>query len=383
MHFAVHDGCARTMSAFAGLPDDIVRSPSQSPSWVRAWGACAARDMIAAQVLVDGTPALTLGLEVVDEGPVRLARFPGASHANGNFAAIRPNAAQRLAGHALDELVAAIRRTRPDIDLLLLERQAPELDGVSNPLSRLSHTPSPNVALAVNLADGFEPLMTRRRLKNLRRQVNQFARAGGAQVLVARSDGEVDRLLDAFFAFKACRLGRLGIANVFAGNAVQSFLRTLFKDAIRREPHAFRLTGLEVAGRLRAVDGLSSTRRRLIAEFGAIADDELSNLSPGGYLDLENIRSACEGRFDLYDFSVGDEPYKRQWCTVETRHFDTAITLTPKGRLFGWRWRAVTAATHYVKNNPGLWQTARRLRAHLWGARGSVGALAGHLPLVF
>ena len=39
------------------------------------------------------------------------------------------------------------------------------------------------------------------------------------------------------------------------------------------------------------------------------------------------------GRGWIFDFSVGDEPYKRLWCDIETRHIDVVAPLTAKGAL--------------------------------------------------
>jgi CelD/BcsL family acetyltransferase involved in cellulose biosynthesis len=64
----------------------------------------------------------------------------------------------------------------------------------------------------------------------------------------------------------------------------------------------------------------------------------------------------------LYDFSVGDEPYKRLWCDREIVQYDVLVPLSLKGRALAGTLRAVTAAKAVVKNNRTLWKLAKRLR---------------------
>ena len=122
------------------------------------------------------------------------------------------------------------------------------------------------------------------------------------------------------------------------------------------------LHGLEVGGKLRAVTGSSVCGNRLVCEFGAIVEDELAHASPGDFLFFENIREAADRGFALYDFSVGDEPYKRLWCDTEITQYDVLVPLTLKGRAFAGTLRAVTATKTVVKNNPALWSIVKRLR---------------------
>ncbi|RWE64197.1 MAG: GNAT family N-acetyltransferase, partial [Mesorhizobium sp.] len=81
-------------------------------------------------------------------------------------------------GTAIRSMFKAIGRTRPDIDLISLERLLPDLDGVASPLAALPSFPSPNLALAVDLDGGFDALLSRasgkRKRKKHRSQTRKF-----------------------------------------------------------------------------------------------------------------------------------------------------------------------------------------------------------------
>ncbi|RVA00544.1 GNAT family N-acetyltransferase, partial [Mesorhizobium sp. M7A.F.Ca.US.002.01.1.1] len=198
--------------------------------------------------------------------------------------------------------------------------------------------------------------------KKHRSQIRKFETVGSHRRIEAGTPDEVDRLLDAFFEMKELRFRKMGIANVFGDAQVRGFFRALFSQALSEDKPSFVLHGLEVAGKLRAITGSSRSGKRLICEFGAIAEDDLGHASPGDFLFFDNIQEACETGFEVYDFSVGDEPYKRLWCDIETRHFEVLVPLTVKGRMLALTLRQGARLKAFVKNSPTIWKLTKVLR---------------------
>jgi len=341
-------------------------APAQSASWVGNWAEATGADIVVATLGIAAHPALSLALEIVRRGPFKVARFAGGRHANGNFAATDPRFLPAIDNAAIGALFAAIHKARPDIDLIALERLLPDLDGVANPLAAMPHFTSPNLALAVDLDGGFDALLSRasgkRKRKKHRSQTRKFEAVGSFRRIEAHTPEDVDRLLGAFFEMKESRFAKMGIADVFSDKPVRAFFRALFADALAEEKPSFLLHGLEVAGKLRAVTGSSRSGKRLICEFGAIAQDDLAFTSPGDFLFFDNIQEACVLGFAVYDFSVGDEPYKRLWCDIEIQHFEVLAPLTLKGRALAAALRQSTRAKAFIKNNPTAWKLTKMLR---------------------
>ncbi|MFI0843212.1 GNAT family N-acetyltransferase [Mesorhizobium sp. IMUNJ 23232] len=369
----ISSASADALAQHETLASKGICAPAQSFAWVSAWIATAAPDCVFATIVEAGEPVLSLALEVVRKGPCRIARFMGGTHANGNFALASPGWLSGERPTEINALVASIGRARPDIDVLVLERLLPDSNGLANPLLGLPHINSPNISLAVDLEGGFSKLVAgpsgKRKRKKHRTQARKYETAGGFRRIEARSPEEVDRLLDAFFAMKAARFRKAGIINVFAEGEVQKFFRKLFRDALPLVPKPFALHGLEVGGKLRAVTGSSLSGQRLICEFGSIADDEMMVASPGEFLFFENIREACEQGLTIYDFSVGDELYKRLWCDIEIQHLDVLAPLTVKGRLLAGSMRLTAGLKAYIKHNPTIWRVTKALRRRTIGKK--------------
>lgn len=354
------------LAAYAAFCRSALFGPAQSAAWVQNWAAETRPDLLVATLSAEGKPVFSLALEVAARGPFRIARFMGGRHANGNFVAADPNWLAKADIPALRSVLAAIAKARPDIDLVALERLLPDLDGVANPLASLEHFSSPNLSLAVDLAGGFDALLSRasgkRKRKKHRSQIRKFEAVGSYRRIGARTPDEVGRLLDAFFEMKELRFRKMGIANVFGDAQVRGFFRALFRQALAEDKPSFVLHGLEVAGKLRAITGSSRSGKRLICEFGAIAEDDLGHASPGDFLFFDNIQEACETGFEIYDFSVGDEPYKRLWCDIETQHFEVLVPLTVKGRMLALTLRQGARLKAFAKNSPTIWKLTKVLR---------------------
>lgn len=365
LEFSVSAATDAQLAAYARLAAEGAAAPAQSAEWIGAWVSDIAPDCVFATISEAGRPVWMLALEAVKSGPVRLLRFMGGRHANGNFPVGDPAFLARLSRSDLERIALQIGKTRPDIDILHLERLAPAIGGVRNPLLQFDHDQSPNLALAVDLDGGFDAVLERtsakRKRKKHRSQTRKFEAAGGFRRIEARTPDDVDRLLDAFLEMKAQRFRKMGIANVFGDADVQRFFADLFKSSLGADPR-FVLHGLEVGGRLRAVTGSSICGDRFICEFGAIAEDDLAHASPGDFLFFENIREAAGKGYAIYDFSVGDEPYKRLWCDTEITQFDVVVPLSMKGRLYMRALRLLTAAKGAIKNNPAIWKLVKRLR---------------------
>jgi CelD/BcsL family acetyltransferase involved in cellulose biosynthesis len=354
------------LGKYRALASRGVHSPAQHPDWIEAWAEATAPQAFIATIYENGHPVFAIALEVVKTGLCRTARLLGGRHANGNFAPADPSWLAAASEEPFRALPAAVARSLPGVDILALERLAPAHGEYRNPLLALPHTRSPNISLAVDLSCGFEQYMARsngkRKRKKHRSDERKFEAAGGCRRYEANSESEVNALLDAFFEMKAARFRKAGIPNVFAESEVQNFFRRLFTKSLSQSPKPFSLQGLEVAGKLRAMTGSSRASDRIICEFGAIADDELSSASPGEFLFYENIRETAEHGLSVYDFSVGDEPYKRGWCDIETVHYDVIVPLSMKGRLYAAWLRALAALKLGVKNSPIVWRLAKALR---------------------
>ena len=316
---------------------------------------------------------LSLALEVVRTGPFRVARFMSGRHANGNFPAADPAFLQRRPLRYRRDDRCDPRRAAGYRRAGAASGCCPNSTGIANPLLALPHFQSPNVSLAVSLDGGFDALLGRASAASAKRRSTARRRASSRRPAASAASRRGPKkkccaLLDAFFAMKEFRFRKMGIANVFGEQEVQNFFRSLFVDALGENPRPFVLHALEVGGTLRAVTGSSLSGKRLVCEFGAIAEDDLAHASPGDFLFFDNIGEACRQGLGV----VRLQCRRRAIQAALVRYRDQAFR---RGRAAdGKRSAARTQpAAHgrnqgWIKNSPTVWKLAKLLRKRTAGA---------------
>ena len=344
---------------------DAVHGNAQSFDWIDCWRRQVNADSFVAGLFAGNEPIMLLPLEALRMNGARVLRYPGGSHANCNF----PWLDGQVDYESIENLVTAIRKARPDVDVLSLTRQLPSLSGRDNPLLQTKSAENPNPVLAASITCSFESVLERsnakRKLKKHRQHGRRYEEAGGWRIYRPESRLQSEQALDAFFALKAHRFKRMGISDAFAAADIQAFFKQLYSHAAEQQSPNFELQVLEVNGKIRSLIGKSISKSGPTVEFSAIADDELMTASPGEFLFYEDIKKNCESGRDIYSFGIGDEPYKREWCDIQSSIYDTIIPLTAKGKAFTVLQSARSKMVATIKGNPRLWQLAKTMRSKL------------------
>lgn len=358
-----HASADRFLAACAGLEQF---APAQSQLWVSTWLQTIQPDAILVTVKRDGKTVFGFGLQTLRKGTFKIARVLGLTHANSNFFPLSSSLPPSSDRQCMELAIEAVRKARPDVHALVFERLAPERNGRANPILSLPSQPSPNIALALDISEGFEAVLAavngQRKRKRQRYLARKLGALGTVRFLRAKTRDEVHQVINAFFEMKAARFRKMGVADTFGDDRVRAFFRTVFEKSADSDAPSFVLDALEVGDKVRAIAGSSVDGERLVCDFAGFADDETASYSPGDYLLHENIRQAASDGFAIYDLGVGDEPYKRSWCGLETRHYDVFVALTTVGKVLVAAQRARTRVVSAIKANETAWRMAKAVR---------------------
>jgi CelD/BcsL family acetyltransferase involved in cellulose biosynthesis len=359
--------------AFAA--DDLF-GMAQSRHWTECWAAKVNPQIVCGIIFEDDQPVLMLPLEIVRDKGFTVARFVGGSHANANFPMLRKGCAEAVTEKLASAVLHSISLAVPKLDAIVLARQQPEISGVANPFAALPSHQSPNLALSFQLEPSFESLIKHRsgarKLKKMRQQARRMDERGGWACEVAQSEANVSDMLEAFFVMKAKRFEEFGLKNTFEAQEIKEFFKALFSVGAPLSHSPFRLDALRVGGDILAVAGSTMRHGTSIVEFGAVRAHE-PTLSPGDFLFHQMIKRACEDGTSVFDFGVGDEPYKRAWCNIETQHFETAKGFGARGLAYTQLYMAANKAKLAIKRNPFLFDLLRKLRLRKAGTAAAAG----------
>jgi CelD/BcsL family acetyltransferase involved in cellulose biosynthesis len=75
------------------------------------------------------------------------------------------------------------------------------------------------------------------------------------------------------------------------------------------------------------------------------------------------MRRAIERGLTYFDFTIGDEPYKRDWCDREVTLYDHLAAASLRAAPVVLALSAFRSGKRLVKQTPVLWHAFTRLRA--------------------
>ena len=348
-----------------------LNSLHQGFDWCEAWVKSHGRTLAVVVGRIGGRAVFILPLDVVREKGIRVARLPGNHYNNLNTGLFDP--ALEVASAA--ELKPFLRMLRtalsPYADLVVLDCVPLSWRGCRHLLSVLATTENQNHSFQLPLFPNFETtlaqLNAKTRRKKFRSQSRKIEAAGGYDHVIALDADEKHALLDTFFRQKAARLKMFGLPDVFHASEIREFFHRLM-DApsdgtdTSLTLHAIRMRG-EHEGHVVAIAGVSRKGDHVICQFSSIDDSICPEASPGELLFWLMIEKSCREGAALFDFGVGDQPYKRSWCSQETVLHDILIAITPKGSVLKPLMVLATRAKAAVKHNPRLYTLLQKLRA--------------------
>ena len=64
----------------------------------------------------------------------------------------------------------------------------------------------------------------------------------------------------------------------------------------------------------------------------------------------------------IFDFTVGDEPYKKTWCDEKLNLYNSFEGTTFLGSFYIWLLKTQWGVKRRIKQSPGLFKAASRLR---------------------
>jgi CelD/BcsL family acetyltransferase involved in cellulose biosynthesis len=364
------------------LEASSVASLHQSFDWCAAWAATHASQLLLVRGSIGRKTVFILPLELVRGRFFRTARFIGSPHSNintGLFAAeFDPLASEQLARTLIADVAMKLSRVA---DIITLEKMPLEWRGAGHPLASLPAVRNQNSSFQLPLLLNFEAtlaqLNAKRRRKKFRVSEKRLEALGGYEHVVATTPDDRQQTLNLFFEQKAARFKALGLPDVFQDRETQAFFRTLAAigptgDRQPLELHAVRLRGTQ-QGRIVAIAGLSRKGDHVICQFGSIDENIAADASPGELLFYLMIRKCNAEGVSLFDFGIGDQTYKRSWCTVETVQHDIVLPLTLRGRLAAWAHRCAVGLKAQIKKNKQAYAFVQRLRQR-WQTPGSTAA---------
>jgi len=232
-----------------------------------------------------------------------------------------------------------------------------------NPFMHLGVTLNPSGAYQCSLGDDWEKFYSAKRSSATRRRdrtkVKRLSEMGEVRFITPDA-ADTPQTLGTLIQQKSRAFARMGVPDLFARRGHAAFFHEI--AAARGFVHISRLD----VGATQAAVNLGLTFRDCYYHILASYDDgEVSRFGPGAAHLRELLHYAIDHGLARFDFTIGDEPYKRDWCDAEQQLYDHVSATTLRGQPFALMSAAKRRLKREIKHNASLWAAVVRVRAAL------------------
>jgi CelD/BcsL family acetyltransferase involved in cellulose biosynthesis len=301
-----------------------------------------------------------LGQDLCDYNAPLLARDFATLAGPEGFAALWRQIQQRVQG------TPGLRH-----DVIAFEKMPERIGAQPNPLLCLDIRLNPSGAYETALGPDWEQFYTAKRSSATRRRdrtkLKRLGELGEVRFVDPQDAADIAATLDTLVAQKSKQFARMGVADIFARPGHVEFFRELAAaPPARRLVHLSRVD----VGTTRAAANLGLIHGDCYYHVLASYDDgEVSRFGPGAAHLRELLKFAIARGLQRFDFTIGDEPYKRDWCEAEQHLHDCSAAVTVRGwpsAAVSGSWRRIKRA---IKHSAPLWNAVVRLRTTIAAMR--------------
>lgn len=344
----------------------------QSYAWLSTWASTAgarrgSRPRIVTVRDREARTVMILPLALERRMGVEALVWMGEQEADYLAPLVDPSADVTPGGRRMTSICIEIARAVPEACALIFERTVSQIGETANPLCRLPSAEHPCRAHALTLGNDWDTLYAARRGRNTRKRDRQRRRRleelGALRFEIAVDASSRHRMLDTILAQKAHWFAARGIADPFISGGASEFLHALIDDPVASQDlhiSALTLDGEVVAGNFGYL-----SNAELHAVIGSVTDGEAARHSPGNVLLHELFRWCISHGLTKFDFTIGDEPYKKEWCDTELELRDIRLPVTLMG-FVALAPRAIrAAAVRAIKRSPRVYALAYAARRYM------------------
>jgi CelD/BcsL family acetyltransferase involved in cellulose biosynthesis len=377
LNFSIHTNLAAIETDWRRFEQTAEGTPFQTFEWLSAWHRhIGARNGIVPAIVVarfgDGQVAFILPLAVEPGRLVRRLCWLGQELCDYNAPLLARDFSQRVAPTAFVTLWRDLRvqmQSDPQLrhDWIEFEKM-PQTVGVQvNPFTHLRVRANANSAHITQLGSDWEAFYrakrssaTRRRDRAKRKHIEEF---GEIRFLTATTPGDVRDTLRTLWEQKKRIFARKGIPDLFSRPGYHDFFLDFATNP--RSRHLAHVSRVDVGTTSAAVNFAIVFGNCYYHVLSSYCDGQLTHYGPGTLHLRELLGYAIAKGLRLFDFTIGDEPYKAEWCDLRIKLFDYSVAASWRG----WPMSAASMARRrlkrFIKQTPLIWRLVTRFRSTL------------------
>lgn len=262
----------------------------------------------------DGQPLMFLPMGMYKTGPLKLLRFLGGEVTD-YFAPILVEKNIPINDNWFSAVWSEIKAQLPSYDAARLIKLPESIEGRNNPFLQLSHIYY-SESHAATLAPDWDTYYLKQIKKKIRadsrRQRKRLAEIGEVRFVIAEDNETYVQITEAMIEHKRRRYAETGVVDWFAREGYRNFY--LDTDFPRWPAGPVHACALYVGDEIVATHWGMAADKRYYFLMPTYAGGDWKRYSVGRVLLEELMQWSFNEKFELFDFSLGGEQYKKEWC---------------------------------------------------------------------
>jgi len=361
-------------------------TPFQTFEWLASWYRHIGRrdgvvPVIAVGRFTGGNTAFMVPLAVEPRARARRLCWLGQDLCDYNAPLLARDFSQRVTPgrflaiwRELQKRMQSDRRLR--YDWIEFEKM-PQTVGVQiNPFTYLRVAPNANSAHIAQLGDDWEAYYrikrssaTRRRDRLKRKRMAEF---GDIRLVTSADVTDARHTLEILMEQKSRAFARRGIADMFARPGYREFFLDFASNpATRQLAHVSRLEIGETPAAVNFAITFGDCYYHVLSSY---AEGQLTRHGPGSLHLRELMAYAIKLGMRRFDFTIGDERYKAEWCDLRLKLFDYSVAATWRGWPLAVSSIVRRRLKRFIKQTPLAWRLVGRLRPAFGALRRPAGS---------
>jgi CelD/BcsL family acetyltransferase involved in cellulose biosynthesis len=384
--FNIHSSLAAVEDEWRRFERVAVSTPFQAYEWLAAWHRhIGIREGVVPAVIVgrfaDGEIAFIMPLAIDRRHSIRRLCWLGQDLCDYNAPLLSRDFSERVTPEkflALWQKLHAKMQSDPQLrhDWVEFEKMPETIGALINPFTCFSLTPNANSAHIAHLGGDWETFYRAKRSSATRRhdraKCKRMAQFGDIRFVTAADPTDAKKTLETLMRQKSLSFARKGISDMFARPGYREFFLDVASGPATQ--HLVHVSHVEIGTACAAANFAIVAGDCYYHILSSYCDGRLAHYGPGA-LHLRELMAHAIGRgLRRFDFTIGDERYKSEWCDQHLRLYDYSAAATWRG----WPASAMSAARRRVKRTikqtPLIWSITSQVRAlygALLGPRGS------------
>ena len=278
----------------------------------------------------EGKILFILPLEILKKYNVKILQWLGGKHSDYFSPIISKNF--DLSKERFIKLWNQIKNSLPDFDIILFNKQPLEVVIKKNPFVQFLNNHKDSVIYKVLLPESWEnyselTLKKKFRTQNIRSE-KTLNKMGNLSFEIIPNSNEKVTFIDEIFNQKNDQLKSLGIKEIFEEKDI-NFYKAF--EELKNKKIETHISCIKLDDQIIAAHWGIVYKNRFYYLLPSMNAKNLAKYSPGRILIENLIKWSIANKLQIFDFTLGDEKYKKSWCNSKSQLFNHLYLNSFKG----------------------------------------------------